>query len=142
MKAWGISFGGPVYEDCQLNYVNALGEATCTVCDFTIGGVASSNDCTHGTEQTTTWDTNVSPSLTQCNYRPSGSSCSATATGNVDIDYMRSSCSLDVYPSATVYYFAGPPLPGGNAGTMTMSFTLKFGLRTVTHSKTVNVTCP
>ena len=121
-------------------------ESPGSVCDFTITPASvSSGDCTNGTQQKVVFLANVTPSLTQCNWIESGSSCSATATGNVDIAVGSPVNNFsNGTPACTVYYFSGPALPNGNgaAGTINMTFTLQLGLNTVTHTQQATVQCP
>ena len=114
-----------------------------SVCDFTIApGTVRSGDCTNGTEQSQAFQATVSPSLTECSLVPSGSSGYASASGNVEIDYNKTSCSFSIYPQCTVYYFSGPKRSDGTAGTITLKMSLQFGRSTVSHTTQPSVTCP
>ncbi len=111
--------------------------------DFTIRPTqVLSNDCTNGTKQKVDPIAVVTPSLSQCNYVPSGSSCSATASGNVEIAVGSPQCNMSIAPTAIVQYFSGPKRPDGTAGTINMTFTVKLGQNTITRTRAVPVVCP
>lgn len=116
------------------------------MCDFTFspsGPSISSGDCTKVAEQKQTFNAVVTPGLSECAYNESASSCPVpTSTGNIDLNLTKSYCTTVVTPSQTVYYFSGPKRADGTAGTITVTFSLKLGLITVTRSKTYSVTCP
>ncbi|MGH9452943.1 MAG: Ig-like domain-containing protein [Terriglobia bacterium] len=120
------------------------GSTNASICDFTIHPlVVNSKDCTNGTQQEQPFYAIVSPDETTCPVVASGSSCSASATGNVEIKVGSPTCIYTgVNPTATLYYFSGPKQSNGYAGTITMKFTLKLGTATVPESITGNVTCP
>jgi hypothetical protein len=115
------------------------------VCDFTIAPQSvSSGDCTNGTEQEQTFNANVSPSLSECDYNPDSDNTwgKASASDNVEIDQSKSSCAFTVTPTCNVYYFSGPKQANGTAGTINMTFSLQLGLNTVEHTQQATVTCP
>jgi hypothetical protein len=133
----------PCHTPCQNYPQQVASSSTCNVCDFTISpGVVRSRDCTNGTKQSVNFNARVIPDLTECSYNPSASTCSASATGNVEIAVGSPQCNLPIIPAATVQYFSGPKRPDGTAGSITMTFSLRLGLNTVTHSSTVPVYCP
>jgi hypothetical protein len=129
-------------ESCPVEVLGAGSSGS--VCDFDIRPkTVSSGDCTGVKKQKVVFAANVTPSLTECNWIESGSSCSVTSSGNVDItvDSPVNNFSNGT-PTCTVYYFSGPKQPDGTAGTISMTFSLQFGTSTVEHTQDAPVSCP
>jgi hypothetical protein len=100
LEVWSGTLCPPQTQTCPTQVLNAsAGE---TICNFTITPpTVSSTDCTNGTEQKATFNANVAPSLSDCQYNSNKSTGSATSSGNVEIDNNKSSCSFSIAPSCT-----------------------------------------
>jgi hypothetical protein len=115
-----------------------------TVCGFTITPAsATAKDCTKGTLNSLNFV--AVPYPTSCSYNASESTCTTptTSTGAIDLIHALSpTCSMDVQPTATIEYYAGPPGLNKSAGTITQGFTLDFNGENVTKSITAQIQCP
>lgn len=112
------------------------------VCEFTPAPAAiSASDCTDTKKQVATFNaspTTGAPSLAECGYNGGASTCSATASGNVDI--VSTTCSMGVAPSGSATYYCGQPGTNGNA--INFHFTLVLNAKSYDFDWTAPVTCP
>ena len=128
--SWCTASGQPSYSD----------SGTCNVCDFAITPGAIDAQCS-GQMETIDFVARSS----SCTICASGSSCSATASGNVEISGSPT-FSVDIYSQGhcTVNYFAGPNQQNGIAGTLSVTMTGAFcgTIYSKTHSVAAEVVCP
>jgi hypothetical protein len=120
--------------------------APVTVCDFAISPASfTAGSCTNGAEQNQGFAVNFTPASCVTSYGGQGT-CNATVAAGSDIEIavggVKCNFSSAVPPSATVQYFAGPPLASGNAGVINMSFTVNFPDGSVSHTDAATVACP
>jgi hypothetical protein len=125
-----------------------VGAADAIVCDFDIKPTSVSALC-DGQVEVVTYTSNFSggSGSGSCYASSTGSSCSATASGNVDIQtgYPRATVNGAGQLQCQVNFFAGPKLPGSSdAGTITPTLTVKYGGTTNTQTKSLEtpVSCP
>jgi len=116
------------------------------VCNFSIAPAnILANNCTGASQNSNNFNTTITPAGNYCLADQVKSTCSETSTGNIDFVVGSPKCVYNLgNPSATVTYFAGPALPNGNAGTISMTFNLLFKVNGKTVSQTDNATveCP
>lgn len=114
------------------------------VCTFTITPASgTAQDCTTGKLNSLNFVATPYPS--SCSYNASKSTCTTptTRTGAIDLVNAQSpACSMDIQPTATVEYYAGPPPKSGSVGTITQGFTLDFNGQNVTKTVTAQIQCP
>jgi hypothetical protein len=114
------------------------------VCDFTIApaNVVAQN-CNGSSQNSNNFNTTITPAGNSCLADQAKSTCSESSTGNIDFAVGSPKCVYNLgNPSATVTYFAGPPLPNGNAGTIGMKFNLVFNGSSVSQTDNATVECP
>jgi hypothetical protein len=128
--------GGPCF--CQVQ--TSTGSASATVCDFdiepgSVPGYEVTVPC-NGTEQAATFQ--AKPNPTSCAI--TGGSCSATASGNVQIAGTPAFSEPGGVGECVVNYFAGPAQANGDAGNITVTVNASFGFRGGPPNKSKSVT--
>jgi hypothetical protein len=114
------------------------------VCDFSITPAnILANSCTGKSQNSNNFNTTITPAGNYCIADQTKSTCSEKSSGNIDFVVGSPSCVFNLgNPSATVTYFAGPALPNGNAGTISMTFNLVFNGTSVSQTDNATVECP
>ena len=116
------------------------------VCDFTIApaNVVAQN-CAGSSQNSNNFATTITPAGNSCLADQTKSTCSEAITEGSNIDFAVGSpkCVFNLgNPSATVTYYAGPALPNGTAGGISMTFNLVFGGTSDSHTDNATVECP
>lgn len=116
------------------------------VCDFTIApaNVVAQN-CTGSSQNSNNFATTITPAGNSCLADQTKSTCSEAITEGSNIDFAVGSpkCVFNLgNPAATVTYYAGPALPNGTAGGISMTFNLVFGGTSDSHTDNAAVECP
>ncbi|MGB8476679.1 MAG: hypothetical protein WCE61_21570 [Candidatus Acidiferrum sp.] len=137
---------GDVYNSSYCNYdpfcpyyAQFGGSGNPTVCNFTIAPTAFNAAC-DGTQNNQQYVANVSPSLSECSFQPSQSSCSWSVVGGA-IDSAGNQNNLDPAAACNALLFAGPGTSGNQVGTVNWSMSLRLGLTTVPRSTNATVYC-
>jgi hypothetical protein len=123
--------GGPLF-----------GSGPGNICNFTISPKAVSGVYCDGRQNSTTYVGNVTPSLSQCNFQPPQSSCSAKVVNGGSLDYVSNMDNLSsVQAGCSVQYFAGPGTSNENIGTLEFTMTLQFGQSQIKQVQDASVFC-
>jgi hypothetical protein len=137
---------------CPSANITATSGLVTTVCSLSVTTPSVTAASCQGAASLSAVNTAINPSVSDCQWTLSKSSCSAPSsggTGNVD----PTGCSLNTAagsagpPLGEASYFAGPagppwPASGSKVGTFVTSFSILVGTSTLTAQGTINVFCP
>lgn len=134
---------GEIFCSLAGNFFSQSGGPSPNECDFTISPAGVHGvPCNNGEESHTNFTATIKPSVSQCSYNSTSSSCSwKRESGTIDADANSPTDSNLGFEACTANYFAGPGTSGELTGTVEWSMTLVLKGAKITHHQIGDIYC-